>query len=162
MTCPGTGSDRNFHHHSLTIFADRLIAAVCATQCRWQRHTGSNISQLARAASTTVGTFSLDLNSPNELGLLLNFLNRTALGGSCLHRPFVAAGKDATIERDQIARVPGPVSWMPTTERLPDPRLNITRRSSEINKVDINRLNNTVKLDGTDRHAFQHHIGTCR
>jgi hypothetical protein len=65
---------------------------------------------VARAASTTVGSFNLDLNSPNnELGLLLNFLESNSLGRVVSSRTIlVAAGQNAAIEPDQIARVPGP------------------------------------------------------
>ena len=112
------------------------------------------LSQVARAASdaisTTGGSFALDLDSPNdELGLLLNFLESNALG-RVISSPtiLVAAGQDATIKRDQIARVPGPaildadnntVAGQPVEYNAPF--------ELKIKDVDINRLNNTVKLD---------------
>lgn len=112
------------------------------------------LSQVARAASdaiaTTGGSFALDLDSPNdELGLLLNFLETNALG-RVISSPtiLVAAGQDATIKRDQIARVPGPaildadnntVAGQPVEYNAPF--------ELKIKDVDINRLNNTVKLD---------------
>ena len=114
----------------------------------------ARLSQVARAASdaiaTTGGSFALDLNSPNdELGLLLNFLETNALG-RVISSPtiLVAAGQDATIKRDQIARVPGPaildadnnsVAGQPVEYNAPF--------ELKIKDVDINRLNNTVKLD---------------
>ena len=114
----------------------------------------ATLSQVARAASdaisTTGGSFALDLNSPNdELGLLLNFLESNALG-RVISSPtiLVAAGQDATIKRDQIARVPGPaildadnntVAGQPVEYNAPF--------ELKIKDVDINRLNNTVKLD---------------
>ena len=114
----------------------------------------ATLSQVARAAadaiSTTGGSFALDLDSPNdELGLLLNFLESNALG-RVISSPtiLVAAGQDATIKRDQIARVPGPaildadnntVAGQPVEYNAPF--------ELKIKDVDINRLNNTVKLD---------------
>ena len=114
----------------------------------------ARLSQVARAATdaiaTTGGSFALDLNSPNdELGLLLNFLETNALG-RVVSSPtiLVAAGQDATIKREQIARVPGPavldadnnsVAGQPVEYNAPF--------ELKIEKVDINRLNNTVKLD---------------
>jgi hypothetical protein len=68
------------------------------------------LSQLASTASRAVGTISLDFDSPNdELGLLLNFLESNRLG-RVVSSPtiLVASGKDAVVERTQIARVPGP------------------------------------------------------
>lgn len=112
------------------------------------------LTQVARAAAdaiaTTGGSFALDLDSPNdELGLLLNFLEKNALG-RVISSPtiLVAAGQDATIKRDQIARVPGPtvldadnrsVAGQPVEYNAPF--------ELKIKEVDINRLNNTVKLD---------------
>ena len=110
----------------------------------------ATLSQLARAASTTVGTFSLDLNSPNnELGLLLNFLESNSLGRIvCSPTILVAAGQDATIERDQIARVPGPSILDADNRTVAGPPVEYNAPFKlEINKVNINRLNNTVKLD---------------
>lgn len=110
----------------------------------------ATLNQLSRAASTTVGTFSLDLDSPNnELGLLLNFLESNSLG-RIVSSPtiLVAAGQDATIERDQIARVPGPNILDADNRSVAGPPVEYNAPFKlEINKVDINRLNNTVKLD---------------
>jgi general secretion pathway protein D len=108
------------------------------------------LSQVARAASTTVGSFNLDLNSPNnELGLLLNFLESNSLG-RVVSSPtiLVAAGQNAAIERDQIARVPGPNILDADNRSVAGPPVEYNAPFKlEINKVDINRLNNTVKLD---------------
>lgn len=108
------------------------------------------LSQVARAASTSVGSFNLDLNSPNnELGLLLNFLESNSLG-RVVSSPtiLVAAGQNAAIERDQIARVPGPNILDADNRSVAGPPVEYNAPFKlEINKVDINRLNNTVKLD---------------
>ena len=92
----------------------------------------ATVSQLSQPASTTVGTFSLDLGSPNnELSLLLNFLEPTSLGRIVSSPTFaVAAGQDANVERDEIARVPGPTFLMRTTGLWPDRPWNTTRPSS--------------------------------
>ena len=108
------------------------------------------LTQVARAASTTAGSFALDLDSPNdELGLLLNFLESNALG-RVVSSPtiLVAAGGDATIRRDQIARVPGPSVLDADNNTVAGPPVEYNAPFElQINNVDINRLNNTVKLD---------------
>ena len=108
------------------------------------------LTQVARAASTTAGSFALDLDSPNdELGLLLNFLESNALG-RVVSSPtiLVAAGGDATIRRDQIARVPGPAVLDADNNTVAGPPVEYNAPFElQINNVDINRLNNTVKLD---------------
>ena len=113
----------------------------------------ARLSQVARAATdaiaTTGGSFALDLNSPNdELGLLLNFLESNALG-RVVSSPtiLVAAGQDATIKRDQIARVPGPAILDADNSVAGQPVEYNAPFELKIEKVDINRLNNTVKLD---------------
>ena len=113
----------------------------------------ARLSQVARAASdaiaTTGGSFALDLNSPNdELGLLLNFLETNALG-RVISSPtiLVAAGQDATIKRDQIARVPGPAILDANNSVAGQPVEYNAPFELKIKDVDINRLNNTVKLD---------------
>lgn len=108
------------------------------------------LSQVARATSTTVGSFNLDLNSPNnQLGLLLNFLESNSLG-RVVSSPtiLVAAGQNAAIERDQNARVPGPNILDADNRSVAGPPVEYNAPFElEINKVDINRLNNSVKLD---------------
>lgn len=112
------------------------------------------LTQVARAAAdavaTTGGSFALDLASPNdELGLLLNFLETNALG-RVVSSPtiLVAAGQDATIKRDQIARVPGPAVLDADNNSVPGQPVEYNAPFElKIREVDINRLNNTVKLD---------------
>ena len=112
------------------------------------------LTQVARAAAdaiaTTGGSFALDLDSPNdELGLLLNFLESNALG-RVVSSPtiLVAAGQDATIKRDQIARVPGPAILDADNNSVPGQPVEYNAPFElKIKEVDINRLNNTVKLD---------------
>ena len=112
------------------------------------------LNQVARAAAdaiaTTGGSFALDLDSPNdELGLLLNFLESNALG-RVVSSPtiLVAAGQDATIKRDQIARVPGPAILDADNNTVPGQPVEYNAPFElKIKEVDINRLNNTVKLD---------------
>ena len=112
------------------------------------------LTQVARAAAdaiaTTGGSFALDLDSPNdELGLLLNFLESNALG-RVVSSPtiLVAAGQDATIKRDQIARVPGPAVLDADNNSVPGQPVEYNAPFElKIQEVDINRLNNTVKLD---------------
>lgn len=110
------------------------------------------LSQVARAASSTVGTFNLDLSSPNdELGMLLNFLESNSLG-RVVSSPTILAesGQDATVERDQIARVPGPTILDADNRSVTGPPVEYNAPFElEIKEVDINRLNNTVKLDVT-------------
>ena len=108
------------------------------------------LSQLASTASRAVGTISLDFDSPNdELGLLLNFLESNRLG-RVVSSPtiLVASGKDAVVERTQIARVPGPNVLDSDNNSVAGPPVEYEAPFRlEINEVDINRLNNTVKLD---------------
>jgi len=108
------------------------------------------LSQLASTASRAVGTISLDFDSPNdELGLLLNFLESNSLG-RVVSSPtiLVASGKDAIVERTQIARVPGPNVLDSDNRSVAGPPVEYEAPFRlEINEVDINRLNNTVKLD---------------
>ena len=108
------------------------------------------LSQLASTASRTVGTISMDFDSPNdELGLLLNFIESNSLG-RVVSSPtiLVASGKDAIVERTQIARVPGPNVLDSDNNSVAGPPVEYEAPFRlEINEVDINRLNNTVKLD---------------
>ena len=108
------------------------------------------LSQLASTASRSVGTISLDFDSPNdELGLLLNFIESNSLG-RVVSSPtiLVASGKDAVVERTQIARVPGPNVLDSDNRSVAGPPVEYEAPFRlEINEVDINRLNNTVKLD---------------
>ena len=112
------------------------------------------LTQVARAAAdaiaTTGGSFALDLASPNdELGLLLNFLESNALG-RVVSSPtiLVASGQDAVIKRDQIARVPGPSVLDADNNTVPGQPVEYNAPFElKIREVDINRLNNTVKLD---------------
>ena len=108
------------------------------------------LSQLASTATRTVGTISLDFDSPNdELGLLLNFIESNSLG-RVVSSPtiLVASGKDAVVERTQIARVPGPNVLDSDNNSVAGPPVEYEAPFRlEINEVDINRLNNTVKLD---------------
>jgi general secretion pathway protein D len=108
------------------------------------------LSQLASTATRTVGTISMDFDSPNdELGLLLNFIESNSLG-RVVSSPtiLVASGKDAVVERTQIARVPGPNVLDRDNNSVAGPPVEYEAPFRlEINEVDINRLNNTVKLD---------------
>ena len=81
--------------------------------------------------------------------MLLNFLESNALG-RVVSSPtiLVAAGGDATIRRDQIARVPGPSVLDADNNTVAGPPVEYNAPFElQINNVDINRLNNTVKLD---------------
>jgi len=108
------------------------------------------LSQVARAVSTTAGTFSLDLDSPNdELGNILNFIESNKLG-RVVSSPtiLVAAGQDAVVQRDLIARVPGPKLLDKDNNTVDGPPVEYNAPFKlEIKQADINRLNNTVKLD---------------
>ena len=108
------------------------------------------LSQLASTATRTVGTITMDFDSPNdELGLLLNFIESNSLG-RVVSSPtiLVASGKDAVVERTQIARVPGPNVLDSDNNSVAGPPVEYEAPFRlEINEVDINRLNNTVKLD---------------
>ena len=104
----------------------------------------------ARAASTSVGSFNLDLNLPNdEPDLLLNFLESNSLG-RVVSSPtiLVAVGQNAAIERDQITRVPSPNILDADKRSVAGPTVEYNAPFKlEINKVDINRLKNRMKLD---------------
>ena len=104
----------------------------------------------ARAASTSVGSFNLDLNLPNdEPGLLVNFLESISLG-RVVSTPtiFVAVGQNDAIKRDQITRVPSPNILDSDNRSVAGPAVEYKAPFKlEINKVNINRSNNTVKLD---------------
>jgi type II secretory pathway component GspD/PulD (secretin) len=110
------------------------------------------LSQVARAASDAAGagSFSLDLDSPNdELGSVLNFIESNKLG-RVVSSPtiLVAAGQDAIVKRDLIARVPGPKILDADNRSVDGPPVEYSAPFKlEIKKADINRLNNTVKLD---------------
>lgn len=108
------------------------------------------LSQVARAASATAGTFSLGLDSPNdELGSILNFIESNELG-LVISSPtiLVASGQSAAVERNLIARVPGPKVLDADNRSVDGPPVEYEAPFKlEIKKADINRLNNTVKLD---------------
>ena len=108
------------------------------------------LSQLASTATRAAGTISLDFDSPNdELGLLLNLIESNRLG-RVVSSPtiLVAGGQDAVVERTQIARVPGPNVLDSDNNSVAGPPVEYEAPFRlEINEVDINRLNNTVKLD---------------
>ena len=108
------------------------------------------LSQLASTATRATGTISLDFDSPNdELGLLLNLIESNRLG-RVVSSPtiLVAGGQDAVVERTQIARVPGPNVLDSDNNSVAGPPVEYEAPFRlEINEVDINRLNNTVKLD---------------
>ena len=105
---------------------------------------------MARAASTSVGSFNLDLNLPNDKpNLLLNLLESSSLG-RVVSPPtiLVAVGQNAAIKRDQITRVPSPNILDSDNRSVAGPAVEYKAPFKlEINKVNINRLNNTVKLD---------------
>ena len=116
---------------------------------------GNNVSeavlgQVARAASTTAGTFNVGLTAPNsELSMLLNFLETNQLG-RVVSSPtiLVSNGQDATITRNQIARVPGPTVLDADNRSVAGPPVEYEAPFTlGITGVDINRLNNTVKLN---------------
>jgi type II secretory pathway component GspD/PulD (secretin) len=70
------------------------------------------LSQVARAAADAAGagSFSLELDSPNdELGSVLNFIDSSQLG-RVVSSPtiLVAAGQDAVVKCGRLARVPDP------------------------------------------------------
>jgi type II secretory pathway component GspD/PulD (secretin) len=69
------------------------------------------LNQIARNAADAAGagSFSLELDSPNdELDSVLNFIDSNQLG-RVVSSPttLVAAGKDAVVKRELLARVPG-------------------------------------------------------
>jgi len=108
------------------------------------------LGQVARAAAATSGTFTLDLDSPNdELDTILNFIESNKLG-RVVSSPtiLVAAGQDAVIKRDMIARVPGPKVLDKDNKSIDGPPVEYNAPFElEIKRADINRLNSTVKLD---------------
>ena len=114
--------------------------------------TEATLSQVARTASTTAGTFNLGLSSPNaELTNVINFLETNKLG-RVVSSPtiLVAAGKKASVKRDLIAKVPGPNVLNSDNVSVPGPPVEYSAPFQlDIKEVDINRLNNTVKLDVT-------------
>lgn len=110
----------------------------------------ATLSQVARTASTTAGTFNLGLSSPNsQLTNVINFLETNKLG-RVVSSPtiLVAAGKTASVKRDLIAKVPGPNVLNADNVSVPGPPVEYSAPFQlDIKEVDINRLNNTVKLD---------------
>jgi hypothetical protein len=111
---------------SLTIFGSRIRPHHARDTCifdidqllfaclvRWNLITALFPSGMAKNTASDAagaGSFSLDLDSPNdELGSVLNFIESNKLG-RVVSSPtiLVAAGQDAIVKRDLIARVPGP------------------------------------------------------
>ena len=95
------------------IFRARSTRSSQPHHLRAAKITGKLLSaEVARAAADAAGasSFSLDLGSPNdELGSVLNFIDSNQLS-RVVSNPtiLVAAGQDAVVKSDLIARVPGP------------------------------------------------------
>ena len=110
------------------------------------------LGQVARSAidAAGAGNFSLNLVSPiDELDSVLNFIESNQLGRVVSSpKTLAATGQYAVVKRDLIARVPGP-KMLDADDRSVDgsPLEYGAPFDIEIKKVDINRLDNKVKLD---------------
>ena len=108
----------------------------------------ATLEQLGTAV-TTAGTFNLGLTSPNtELSNIINFLESNKLG-RVVSSPTILVGdkRTATIERVLEAKVPGPDVLNSDNQTVDGPPVPYRAPFKlEIKEVDINRLNNTVRL----------------